>query len=176
MTHASDRDHPVATRGDEADAAGEPRILALPASRATSLREVLESIIADSPPGDGSPAGRVRVTLDVPAGQLVDVDPGLFHDLVAGLVHAALAAAARPAGPGSSPQVREVVVTSVDGAEAFELEIADSGMAPPDGAALAAARAVAHGCGGELVVKPCPEGGTAVTIRLVRRASRRKAA
>jgi signal transduction histidine kinase len=173
MSEETDRGREAA--GDQ-DAAAEPRILAMPTPRATSLRDVLESIIAAVPAGDPTPTGRVRVTLDVPVGQFVDVDPGLFRGLVEGLVRAALAAAARPGVRSTSPAVREVVVTSIDSADLFELEIADSGSGPPDGAALAAARAVVQGCGGDLVVKECPEGGTAVTVRLARRAVRRKAA
>jgi hypothetical protein len=176
MTEESDRGREAAADAGERDAAAEPRILSMPPSRAASLRDVLESIVAAVPAGDPSPTGRVRVTLDVPVGQFVDVDPGLFRGLVEGLVRAAFAAATRPAVRSAAPTVREVVVTSIDSPDLFELEIADSGSGPPDVAALATARAVVQGCGGDLVVKECPEGGTAVTVRLARRAVRRKAA
>jgi signal transduction histidine kinase len=167
-----------ADRGHEAaeNEGPEPRILPMAAPRATLLRDVLESIIEAVPAGDASPAGRVRVTLDVPAAQVVDVDPDMFRSVVEGLVRAAFSAAVRPVVAGAPIAVREVVVTSIDAADALELEIADSGSGPPDAAALAAARAAILGLGGDVTVTQCPEGGTAVTLRLSRRAVRRKAA
>lgn len=160
-----------------ADAAAEPRILSLAAAGATPLHTVLESIVADVRGRSGPTAGQVHVTLDVPLAQRVDVDPSAFRGLVEAIVAAAFAAAVRPAAASDAPLHRELVVTSVDAADAFELEVADSGgRTAGDGAALTAIRGLAARCGGEVVVAACPEGGTAVTIRLRRRQESRMAA
>jgi len=68
------------------------------------------------------------------------------------------------------------VVTGIDTADAFELEIADSGSAPVDDRSLAACCDLARRCGAEITAMRCPEGGTAVTLRLARRRARRHAA
>jgi len=69
------------------------------------------------------------------------------------------------------------VVTAIDGPDAFELEIADSGPSGSfDARCPAAVRELVDRCGGTLGVADCAEGGTAVTIRLPRRAVRRQAA
>lgn len=177
MTDVSDHRAAFRHRADPADVADEPRILPLPATQASSLRDVLESIIAEVRGRGEVPGARVRVTLDVPAGQIVDADPALFRGALEGLMTAAFAAAVRPGAASDAPRVREVVVTSVDADNAFELEIADSGSrTAADAGSLAGVRALAERCGGEIVVAECPEGGTAVTIRLSRRRAMRKAA
>lgn len=177
MTDASDRRTSSRQRVDMADTVDEPRILPLPAAQASSLREVLESVVAEIRQRAETPAARVRVTLDVPAGQVVDADPVLFRHAVEGLVTAAFAAAVRPGDASDAPRVREVVVTSIDAADDFELEVAGSGSrTAADAGSLAGARALAERCGGEIVIAECPEGGTAVTIRLSRRRVLRKAA
>jgi hypothetical protein len=182
MTPTPDRRHQQPA-GDAVRASAAPRLLPLTASPAASLRDVLEAIVADLR-AEQHAADRVQITLDVPAGQFAGVDPGLFRAALEGLVSTACAAAARPRGAASdAPSIREVVVTSVESADAFELEIADSGAAPasaPHDLASARARATARDlarrCGGEVIVAACPEGGTAVTIRLFRRGSRQQKA
>ncbi len=181
MTRASDH-HARTADHDEASAG--PRILSLPAAQAsplsttqaTPLRGLLESVVTEVAAGGDAANGRVRVTLDVPVGQVVDADPGLFRGLVEGLVVAAFAAATHPAADSDGPSVREVVVTSVDGSDSLELEIADSGSMPSDERSLSGLRDLARRCGGDISVARCPEGGTAVTVRLSRRRIGRKAA
>jgi hypothetical protein len=68
----------------------------------------------------------------------------------------------------------EVVVTAVDTGAAVEIEVADSGNAR---AAVAnELETSAARLGGSLLVTACPEGGTAVTLRLPRRRARGMAA
>jgi signal transduction histidine kinase len=173
MTRAPDHH----ARTTDHDPSAGPRILTLPTTPATPLRDLLESIVAELAVGEEAGRGRVRLTLDVPVGQVVDADPNLFRGLVEGLVAAAFAAASQPAASTDGPSVREVVVTSVDATDAFELEIADSGaVVPSDGRVPSGARELARRCGGEIFVANCPEGGTAVTVRLSRRLIGRKAA
>ncbi|MCE9630361.1 MAG: hypothetical protein K8S94_06550 [Planctomycetia bacterium] len=177
MSDASDRRTGFRHRADTADSADEPRILPLAATQTSALRDVLESIVSEVRGRAEVPGTRVRVTLDVPAGQFVDADPALFRGALEGLMTAAFAAAVRPGAASDAPRVREVVVTSVDADDAFELEIADSGSrTAADAGSLSGVRALADRCGGEIVVAECPEGGTAVTIRLSRRRAMRKAA
>jgi signal transduction histidine kinase len=173
MTRAPD--HHFRTSADEESSAA-PRILSLPAAQATPLRDLLESVVADWAANAEAAPGRVRVTLDVPVGQFVAADAGPFRSLVEGLMAAAFAAASHPATDSDGPGVREVVVTSVDGDDAFELEIADSGCVSADSRPLSAVSELARRCGGDISVARCPEGGTAVTVRLVRRLIGRKAA
>ena len=177
MTDASDRRSASRHRAGTADAADEPHILALSKTQASSLRDVLESIVSEVRGRVEGAGARVRVTLDVPEGQFVDADPALFRSAVEALLSAAFAAAVRPGAASDAPRIREVVVTSVDADDTFELEIADSGnRTAADAAALVGVRALADRVGGDIVVAECPEGGTAVTIRLSRRRGLRKAA
>ena len=115
--------------------------------------------------------------LHFPGGRLIcDVDPGidvhgdcqLVGRLVEALMHRACEAASQRDPHSDLPLLREVVVTAVDAAAGVEIEVADSGVqrttaCPADLASLAAR------LGGSLVVAACPEGGTAVTLRLPRR-------
>lgn len=120
----------------------------------------------------------VPVTLDIAAAQRVSAAAAGLAGALAALVETACASAAMPAGPSDAPQVAEVVVTSVDSGTALEIEVADSGpmTAPGRMAALTAARAFATRHGGHVAVRPCPEGGTAVTIHLPHRQASRRAA
>lgn len=92
------------------------------------------------------------------------------------------------------PQMREIVVTSIDYPDAIEIEVADSGpglwgqtqsrlfepgfTTKPDGAglSLAAASALVEQLGGTLHAANCPEGGTAFTLRLPQKRASRMAA
>lgn len=116
-----------------------------------------------------------HVTLDVADRHVLQVDPATVRDILAGLLLRAFENAARPSASSDAPHVREIVVTSVEHADAIELEVADSG--PPSSlesddtlAPLVAA------VGGGLSVAACPEGGRAVTLRLPHRRLRRRAA
>lgn len=163
-----------------ASGADQPRILSLPRQRshAVSLRDLLDAVVAERAAEHAAAAlPAVRVTLDVPVGQTVDADVELVRSVLAGLVGAAFSAAVAPARRGGPPVVREVVITSIDAADALEVEVADSGIAPAaDRPSVTDARALVDSCGGELVVTHCPEGGTAVTLRLAHRRSHRRAA
>jgi len=152
----------------------EPRILPLPTA-GIAVRGLLDESVAVASMRDPS-AARVSVAIDAAPGLRVPGDAGVLRGLVDRLVADALAAAAlRSCGDG--PPVHEVVITVVETADAVELEIADSGPAasehdrcPPS------VRDLAARCGCRLHVAGCPEGGTAVTVRLPRREVRRQAA
>lgn len=120
-----------------------------------------------------------HVTLDVADRHVLQVDPSTVRDILAGLLLRAFENAARPAASSDAPHVREIVVTSIEHADAIEIEVADSGPASvatldaaPDGALEPLVAAV----GGSLSVAACPEGGRAVTLRLPHRRLRRQAA
>ena len=85
MTDASDRRSASRRRAGTADAADEPHILALSKTQASSLRDVLESIVSEVRGRVEGAGARVRVTLDVPEGQFVDADPALFRSAVEAL-------------------------------------------------------------------------------------------
>lgn len=115
------------------------------------------------------------ISLDVADRHVLRIDPRTVRDILAGLLLQACENAGRPAAPSDGPRLREVVVTSIEHADAIEIEVADSGPATatvPD-AQLAA---LAAGVGGGLSVVACPEGGRAVTLRLPHRRLRRQAA
>lgn len=158
-----------------------PRILALSQSEPTSTRGLLESLLADildERRRGHEPA--VCVTLDAAEADDLPGDVRGFREVLAGLVRAAFDAAVQPAPPSDVPPLCEVVVTSIDTGDALEIEIADSGCAAGHDVlhaeALAAARAFADRCGGSLAVGGCPEGGSAVTLRLPRRRAMSRAA
>jgi signal transduction histidine kinase len=156
--------------------AAEPRILPLPAAAGVAVRELLDAVLAGQV-ARLQPTAAVTVTIDVPPGTRVVADPASFRGLVDRLVASACAAAAAQRPRGEGPVVREVVVTAVQGPEALELEIADSG---PTDTAADRCPAIVHElvarCGGTVHVGACPEGGTAVTVRVPRREARRQAA
>lgn len=152
----------------------EPRILPLPQPLPASTHGLLEELLAaahDEQQRRGEPA--VRVSLDAAPADDLPGDVRGFRTVLAGLLEAAFAAAVGPASPSDAPALREVVVTSLDTGDALEIEIADSGTGPGPAAprveALAAARAFADRCGGRVLVGTCPEGGSAVTLRLPHR-------
>jgi signal transduction histidine kinase len=116
----------------------------------------------------------VAVTVDVPDGHVIHSDPGLLGAMLADLVGRACRATGAAVGVGRP----EVVVTSVLLPDAIELEVADSGPVPSatDHAWLEQQAHAARRLGGTLDVRPCPEGGTAVTLRFPRRLTARRAA
>jgi hypothetical protein len=71
------------------------------------------------------------------------------------------------------PPLREVVITSIDTGTALEIEVADSG---PPRTVSSIDHGAAERLGGGLVVVPCAEGGTAVTLSLPRRVAMARAA
>jgi len=153
---------------------------------AKTLRQ-LGDLVAPAPAvAEAARAARDRhmplplLTLDVDAEHLVQADPPLVRRVLATLLDNAIEAAG---------ETGEVVITSVQYADAIEIEVADSGpglssharawlfepgfTTKPDGSgvALAAARQLTGQLGGS-----CPEGGTAFTLRLPRRMPQRMAA
>jgi len=154
-------------------AASEPRILPMPTA-GVAVRALLEEAVAAAVAR--APAG-VAVSVDAPSTARISADPGGLRGLLDRLVTAAVAAAAAPRPRGDGPPLREVVITVVEMADAVELEIADSGpAASADERCPPTLRELAVRCGCGLHVAACPEGGTAVTVRLPRREARRQAA
>lgn len=138
-------------------------------------RSVLEGLVADAI-REGRERGNSLPTL------IVDVDDSLLHvdpEMIRRVLRTLVTNAIEAAGPAG-----EVVVTSVQYADALEIEVADSGdgltnhakawLFEPGfttkpagtGVALAAARALIDELGGVIEATNCPEGGTAFTIRL----------
>lgn len=155
---------PTGRQADDVRDEEEPRILPLSAAGRASLPALLHPLIREAAQAARERSlAPVRITCDVPAGLSLDADPVGLSRVLRGLVDTALAAAA------AAPRVREVIVTAVDMTDWIEIEVADSGAAAADAAALAAARSAANAWGGTVLAAPCPEGGMAVTLRLPRR-------
>lgn len=178
------------------------RSLSLHSQSALHSQGLLSSIAADCARirrEQGRPP--LAATLDVASHheQAVVADATLVRRVLEPLIRRALESATQPDADGSSPVVREVVVTSIDVGSAIEIEVADSGPALPDtvrkwlnqtvdglpspvtapdgaGLALAAVRAAAARIDGTLHAVNCPEGGVAITVRLPRRQAQRMAA
>jgi signal transduction histidine kinase len=156
--------------------AAEPRILPLPAVAGVAVRDLVESVLAGHAARTPA-ASAVTVTVDVPAAAVLGGDPAPFRVVVERLVASAFAAASAPRPHGEGPILREVVITAVQGADALELEIADSGpSSSADDRCPAHVRELVARCGGSLHVAACAEGGIAVTVRVPRREARRQAA
>lgn len=152
----------------------EPRILPLPTA-GIALHGLLEEAVSAARARHAD-AGNVRVAIDAAPGTRVPGDAGALRGLVDRLVADAVAAAAVRSG-GDGPPLHEVVITVVETVDAIEVEIADSGPCMPvDDRCPAALRELAARCGCRLHAAGCPEGGTAVTVRLPRRDARRQAA
>ena len=146
----------------------------VPAARWVSPRGVLEAVLAKIQ-HVSSAVPLPLVTLDVPEGHAVHADPALVRRVLETLLVNAIEAA----GGGG-----EVVVTSVEYADAIEIEVADSGpglttyarawlfepgfttKADGAGVALAAASSLVDQLGGTIDATDCPDGGSAFTIRL----------
>jgi len=116
------------------------------------------------------------VTLDVADRHVLQVDPATVRDIFARLLMRAFENAARPDGLSDVPQVREIVITSIEHAAAIEIEVADSGPMSPVAPTEAAFESLVAAVGGAVSVSACPEGGRAVTLRLPHRRLRRLAA
>jgi len=117
-----------------------------------------------------------NVTLDVADRHVLQVDPATVRDILAGLLLRAFENASRPAASSDAPHLREIVVTSIEHADAIEIEVADSGPLAAVAPADAALEPLVAAVGGILSVSACPEGGRAVTLRLPHRRLRRQAA
>lgn len=146
----------------------------VPTARWVSPRGVLEAVLAKVQHASGG-AALPRIMLDVPEGHAVHADPLLVRRVLETLLENAIGAAG---GSG------EVVVTSIEYADAIEIEVADSGpgltsharawifepgfttKADGSGVALAAASSLVDQLGGTIDATDCPDGGSAFTIRL----------
>lgn len=147
----------------------QPHILSL--RGAAALADQVARVVEDAErqhPG-------VRLVCDVAPGLGMQVDPQLLARLLDALVCRACEAAAERDPHSDLPPLREVVVTAVDTPSAIEIEVADSGAARRQ-ACPAEAASLAARLGGSLAVAACPEGGTAVTLRLPRRRAQGMAA
>ena len=145
----------------------EPRIMPLRAGGTPMLADLIAPWIA-------SAADRVDVCSDIPAGIPIPGDADAVAAALATLIETAVGAACA-AGPASDfPSRPEVCITAVMTDAGLEIEVADSGTGVEDRAT--STRAVAERCGGRLTVRPCPEGGSAVTLVLPTRKARRLAA
>ena len=180
-----------------------PRILPMPAAGAghpgttVSPRQLLEGIVEELLDGHEPGADRPRLTVNLDLGDApgLDFDPALLRRIVEPLLRRSILAA------GSSDGIRarrpEVVVTAVTYPDAVEFEFADSGagLTPGEWAGLRARDRAstagpddsrttletisdeARSLGGSLTATNCPEGGSAVTLRLpLLRTARRRAA
>ena len=157
-------------RGPAAHA--DARILAMPT--VGGLRGLLEAAVTEALAA--APGADVRVTLDVAAEHAIHDDPAAIRRAILPLLRDAVEAAAEPAPRGEGPRLREVVVTTVDTGEALEIEVADSGAAVRVVTGSPDVRSVVERLGATVTAVGCPEGGTAVTLRLPRRRARSMAA
>ena len=156
----------------------EPRLLPM-----VPPRGLLESIVAEvqSDRHAAAPAEKqeCRVVLDVADRHVLQVDPTAIREILTVLLSNALANAAHTP-PSEMPVAREVVVTSIEYADAIEIEVADSGpLCPPttaDAIPEPAIQRLLDQVGGRLTTAACPEGGRALTLRLPHRRLRRMAA
>lgn len=152
---------------DGADESG-PRIL--PIWAAPTIGDLVATAVAAA--RRDAPAVRFACDIDPQLARCGDPQP--LARLLEGLVQQAVAAAVVPDPQSDLRPLCEVVVTAVDTGAAVEIEVADSGNAR---AAVAnELETSAARLGGSLLVTVCPEGGTAVTLRLPRRRARGMAA
>ncbi|MBX7169202.1 MAG: sensor histidine kinase [Pirellulales bacterium] len=126
----------------------------------------------------------IETTVDVPFAQTAWADPDMLRRVVLNLTLNAIDA---------MPDGGELVITSFEGRDWFELEVADSGPGMHDdvrrracepffttksagtGLGLAIVNHIADTHGGAIRIDNCPEGGAALTLRLPR-AMRQEAA
>ena len=158
-----------------------PRIIpmrshARPEQDALTLRGTLGRVAADVARSiHGLPT--VTISLDVPDAHAADAAPEAVATPLRRLLEAACAAVVAPAPRGECPQMREVLVTTVDTGAALEIEVADSAAdVSRQEAAVAELRPLIERSGWTLSSAPCPDGGLAVTLRIPRRRGRSRAA
>lgn len=141
------------------------------------LRELVESVLAAVAPQ--LRAQQIDVTLDVPPDTTLLADRDMLRRAILNLVLNALDA---------MPDGGELVITSWQGPQGIELEVADSGPGLDEqvrrrafepffstkpggtGLGLAVVYRAAEAHGGDVHVLNCPEGGAAFTLRIPHRA------
>ena len=160
-------DDSLFSAADGADESG-PRIL--PIWAAPTIGDLVATAVAAA----RRDAPAVRFTCDIDPQLARCGDPQPLARLLDGLVRQAVAAAVVPDPQSDLPPLCEVVVTALDAGAAVEIEVADSGAARA--AVSNELETIAARLGGSLVVAACPEGGTAITLRLPRRRARGMAA
>jgi len=137
------------------------------------LRELVEEIIV--PLQTRLEKQKVRITLDIPAGQPVTADRELLGRAVRNLIQNALDA---------MPHGGSLVATSTDGPHGVELEIADTGASLSQeeleqvfdllpgaqrggtGWGMAVVQRIVELHGGSIMAMNCPEGGAAFTLQI----------
>ena len=152
---------------DAADDTG-PRIL--PIWAVPTVGDLVATAVAAA--RRDAPAVRFACDIDPQLARCGDPQP--LAGLLAAVMQQAVAAAIVPDPHSDLPPLREVVVTAVDTGTAVEIEVADSGAARVP--VTADLETMAARLGGSLVVAACPEGGTAITLRVPRRRARGMAA
>jgi signal transduction histidine kinase len=153
-----------------------------PSLAITSVRSLVEDVVFSLRPQFA--AQGIRLNVDVPQSTVVAVDREALKRAVLNLVLNSLDA---------MPQGGELEVTAVEGRDAVELEIADSGPGLSEearrrafepffttkssgiGLGLAIVYRLVESHGGSVIACNCPEGGAAFTIRLPRRAAAKEA-
>jgi len=152
----------------------EPRILPMVPPRGL-LESILDEVCAERR-GRGLPT--CTVTLDVADRHVLQVDPPTIRDVLRALLARALENAQHADAKSDGPAVHEVVVTSIEHADSIEIEIADSGPVSTPAAVIADSKlqGLLDIIGGKLTAASCPEGGSALTVRLPHRRLRRLAA
>jgi signal transduction histidine kinase len=153
-----------------ADGAEESGPRLLPSWTAPTIGDLVATAVAAA--RRDAPAVRFDCDIDPQLARCGDPQP--LAGLLAAVMQQAVAAAVVPDPHSDLPPLCEVVVTAVDAGNAVEIEVADSGAAR----AVVAAdlETMAARLGGSIVVAACPEGGTAITLRLPRRRARGMAA
>ena len=148
-----------------------------PQWRTVAVRELIDDICQSIQPQ--MEAQSVRVELDVPATTKISADREMLRRAVLNLVLNAL---------DFMPSGGELVVTSCESPQGFELEIADSGPGFTEeeqarlfepfystkvtgtGLGLSIVQRIAESHGGNVTATNCPEGGAAFTIVIPRQA------
>lgn len=156
----------------------EPRILPMVPPRGL-LESIVDEVQAQRRHATAGAQQECAVLLDVADRHVLQVDPKAIREILAALITSAVANAALTP-PSEMPSAPEVVVTSIEYADAIEIEIADSGpqLLPAIATATVAPtiQALLDQVGGRLTAANCAEGGRALTLRLPHRRLRRMAA
>ena len=148
-----------------------------PQRRSVAVRELVEEVFATL--SLQFAAQSIQLEVDVPQAHRINADRDMLRRSILNLMLNALDA---------MPEGGVLTVTSFDGEEAFELEIADSGPGFSEealkrafepfyttksggtGLGLAIVYRIAEVHGGRLVAQNCPDGGAAMTIQIPRSA------
>ena len=133
------------------------------------IQEIVQRITTECAENKGRRSPLVLI--DVERGHTINADTGAVRRILDLLIREAVESSIDSTEKGSTPALREVVITSVRTDRSVEIEIADSGerLSETVGLPTAAAESMVGRLGGTMRVYCCPEGGTAVTFSLPRR-------